>query len=284
MTSSPAARTTPRSAAVLAVALLSACSKPAPQPDAPVKVAAAAPISRSRSRRSAPRSRRRAASTSTSRFGSTGLLAKQITEGAPFDVFAAANVSFVDDVVARARASATTKALYARGRIVALVEAAPGAAEGHRRAERSEVREDRDRQPRARAVRQAPRSEAMTKAGVWERGAAAHGLRRERPADAQFARSGQRRRRDRRALARGRRRPGNYMPIDEPPRAARSGARRLQRRRAASGGRQGVRAVRQLGGRREVMKRYGLLAARRGGGEDAVAGPHRGADSDASFR
>src|SRR4051794_18035417 len=32
-------------------------------------------------------------------FGSTGLLAKQISEGAPFDVFAAANVSFVDDVV-----------------------------------------------------------------------------------------------------------------------------------------------------------------------------------------
>src|SRR3954470_17440110 len=32
-------------------------------------------------------------------FGSTGLLAKQLAEGAPFDVFAAANVSFVDEVV-----------------------------------------------------------------------------------------------------------------------------------------------------------------------------------------
>src|SRR5271166_4704522 len=30
-------------------------------------------------------------------FGATGLLEKQIAEGAPFDVFAAANVSFADD-------------------------------------------------------------------------------------------------------------------------------------------------------------------------------------------
>ncbi|HZU83632.1 MAG TPA: substrate-binding domain-containing protein, partial [Polyangiaceae bacterium] len=32
-------------------------------------------------------------------FGSTGLLEKQIAEGAPFDAFAAANVSFADDAV-----------------------------------------------------------------------------------------------------------------------------------------------------------------------------------------
>src|SRR5688572_7892977 len=32
-------------------------------------------------------------------FGSTGMLAKQISEGAPFDVFAAANVSFTEDVI-----------------------------------------------------------------------------------------------------------------------------------------------------------------------------------------
>ena len=51
-------------------------------------------------------------------FGSTGLLAKQIAEGAPFDVFAAANVSFVDDVVKAGACDASTKVLYARGRIV----------------------------------------------------------------------------------------------------------------------------------------------------------------------
>ena len=51
-------------------------------------------------------------------FGSTGLLAKQISEGAPFDVFAAANVSFVDDVVKSGACFGDSKALYARGRIV----------------------------------------------------------------------------------------------------------------------------------------------------------------------
>lgn len=52
-------------------------------------------------------------------FGSTGLLAKQIREGAPFDLFAAANVSFVDEVVEAGRCDASTKSLYARGRVVA---------------------------------------------------------------------------------------------------------------------------------------------------------------------
>lgn len=51
-------------------------------------------------------------------FGSTGNLAKQIAEGAPYDILAAANVSFVDDVVKAGACDETTKAMYARGRIV----------------------------------------------------------------------------------------------------------------------------------------------------------------------
>src|SRR5688572_32632321 len=51
-------------------------------------------------------------------FGSTGLLAKQIKEGAPYDVFAAANVSFADDVVKSGACDASSKSLYARGRVV----------------------------------------------------------------------------------------------------------------------------------------------------------------------
>lgn len=51
-------------------------------------------------------------------FGSTGLLAKQIEEGAPFDLFAAANVSFTDTVIAKGMCDGASKALYARGRIV----------------------------------------------------------------------------------------------------------------------------------------------------------------------
>src|SRR5690606_37526963 len=51
-------------------------------------------------------------------FGSTGLLAKQLREGPPFDVFAAAHVSFVDEVVTAGACIGTTKARYGRGRIV----------------------------------------------------------------------------------------------------------------------------------------------------------------------
>jgi molybdate transport system substrate-binding protein len=51
-------------------------------------------------------------------FGSTGLLAKQIAEGAPYDVFAAANVSYVDDVVRAGACDGATKRAYAKGHIV----------------------------------------------------------------------------------------------------------------------------------------------------------------------
>ena len=51
-------------------------------------------------------------------FGSTGLLEKQIVEGAPFDVFAAANVSFAEDAIKAGACNADSKTLYARGRIV----------------------------------------------------------------------------------------------------------------------------------------------------------------------
>lgn len=51
-------------------------------------------------------------------FGSTGLLAKQLKEGAPFDVFAAANISFAEDAVKAGACKEDSKSLYARGRIV----------------------------------------------------------------------------------------------------------------------------------------------------------------------
>lgn len=50
-------------------------------------------------------------------FGSTGQLAQQIAQGAPVDLFAAANRSFVDDLAARGIVRPDTVQLYARGRI-----------------------------------------------------------------------------------------------------------------------------------------------------------------------
>lgn len=51
-------------------------------------------------------------------FGSSGLLAKQLAEGAPFAVFAAANQSYVDDLTAKGVCDPASKRLYARGRLV----------------------------------------------------------------------------------------------------------------------------------------------------------------------
>ena len=51
-------------------------------------------------------------------FGSTGQLAQQIEAGAPVDLFAAANVSYIDRLDAKGLILSDTKATYARGRIV----------------------------------------------------------------------------------------------------------------------------------------------------------------------
>lgn len=58
-------------------------------------------------------------------FGSSGQLAQQIRNGAPFDVFASANVELVDDVIAAGKADRSTKSTYAFGRIV-VYTAEPG--------------------------------------------------------------------------------------------------------------------------------------------------------------
>jgi molybdate transport system substrate-binding protein len=50
-------------------------------------------------------------------FGSTGMLAKQIENGAPVDLFAAADIGFIDQLEREGLILPETKALYARGRI-----------------------------------------------------------------------------------------------------------------------------------------------------------------------
>ena len=50
-------------------------------------------------------------------FGSTGQLAQQIEQGAPVDLFAAANVSFIDDLAQQGLILPDTVQMYGRGRI-----------------------------------------------------------------------------------------------------------------------------------------------------------------------
>jgi len=51
-------------------------------------------------------------------FGSSGLLAKQIEQGAPLFLFAAANKNFVDQVVKAGKCDSASAQLYSRGRLV----------------------------------------------------------------------------------------------------------------------------------------------------------------------
>lgn len=51
-------------------------------------------------------------------FGSTGMLARQIENGAPFDVFFAASEKYIDELKDKGLIIPNTKELYAQGRIV----------------------------------------------------------------------------------------------------------------------------------------------------------------------
>lgn len=102
-------------------------------------------------------------------FGSTGLLTKQIENGAPMDLFAAANVSYIEQLEQQGLIVPGTKAIYARGRITLWT---PGESnlrfEGIADLARPEVTRvaiaNPDHAPYGLAARQ-----ALETAGVWER-------------------------------------------------------------------------------------------------------------------
>lgn len=98
------------------LALALGCGESAPPEPTPVRVAAAADLALAFEELGAGFERESGRAVVFS-FGSTGLLAEQLREGAPFDLFAAANVSYVNDVVAAGACDGTTTAPYARGRI-----------------------------------------------------------------------------------------------------------------------------------------------------------------------
>jgi molybdate transport system substrate-binding protein len=103
--------------ALIVVIAIAGCGKKDAGPNAPIKVAAASDLAFAFKEVGAAFTKKTGKQV-TFTFGSTGNLAKQISEGAPYDVLAAANVSFVDDVVKAGACDGATKAMYARGRIV----------------------------------------------------------------------------------------------------------------------------------------------------------------------
>lgn len=102
---------------LLVVVAMPACKRKAgPTAGSPVRVAAASDLTLA-FEEVGRELQRQTGQQVTFSFGSTGLLGKQIREGAPFDLFAAANVSFVDQVVRAGACDGVTRAPYARGRI-----------------------------------------------------------------------------------------------------------------------------------------------------------------------
>jgi molybdate transport system substrate-binding protein len=101
-------------------------------------------------------------------FGSSGLLAKQIAQGAPFALFAAANRQYVDDVVAAGRCDGASITAYAQGRIV--VWTPTGIAAPTRLDDLADARFERiaianpDHAPYGQAAKQ-----ALERAGLWSR-------------------------------------------------------------------------------------------------------------------
>ena len=103
-------------------------------------------------------------------FGATGLLEKQIAEGAPFDVFAAADVSFVDDAVEVRRLPRRLEGALRDAAALSSVPRRSGLPRGRSATSRTpRHREDRDREPRPCAVRQGRRAGPGARRGVGRR-------------------------------------------------------------------------------------------------------------------
>ncbi|MBA2544736.1 MAG: molybdate ABC transporter substrate-binding protein, partial [Deltaproteobacteria bacterium] len=100
-------------------------------------------------------------------FGSSGLLAKQIEQGAPYFLYMAANKSFAEKVVTAGRCDGSTAKLYARGRVV--VWTPTGVAAPVKLSDLADPRFKKiaianpDHAPYGVAAKQ-----ALEKAGVWE--------------------------------------------------------------------------------------------------------------------
>lgn len=101
-------------------------------------------------------------------LGSTGNLAKQIENGAPADVFFAANVGFVDALVAASAVRPESRTLYARGRIVLATARGSGLRlSSLTELRRPEVKRIAIANPEHAPYGQAAR-EALESAGLWD--------------------------------------------------------------------------------------------------------------------
>lgn len=143
---------------LLVMLALSACKKDeAP----PLRIAAASDLTEAFSAM-APEFERDGRVKVSLTFGSSGLLSKQLAQGAPFDLFASANARFVHDAVKAGACDASSVRTYARGRLALL-----GHVDGLEKLADAGVRRiaiaNPEHAPYGRAAQ-----EALTRLGVWE--------------------------------------------------------------------------------------------------------------------
>jgi molybdate transport system substrate-binding protein len=102
---------------VCAVALCASCgSQPSPEAASKITVAAAANLTDVFGE-IGPAFKAQKGIDVVFSYGATAELAQQIENGAPFDVFAAADTEHVDSLVARQKLSADSRAIYAKGQL-----------------------------------------------------------------------------------------------------------------------------------------------------------------------
>jgi molybdate transport system substrate-binding protein len=99
-------------------------------------------------------------------FAASGALAKQLSQGAPFDLFAAANTSFVDQAVQAGACDAQSKARYGRGLLVVWSKTGGVKLSALEQLKRNEIRHIAIANPEHAPYGKAAR-EALTKAGLW---------------------------------------------------------------------------------------------------------------------
>ncbi|MDB4985131.1 MAG: Molybdenum transporter, periplasmic molybdenum-binding protein ModA [Myxococcaceae bacterium] len=150
----------------LALCLLLACAKSgSSKPALPVRIAAASDLTAAFAELGTLFEQQSKQHVEFS-FGASGLLTKQLEQGAPFDMFASANHQFIDKLTALGVCDAKSKAPYARGHLVAW--SAQGAPPLHQLRELVEPRFRRialanpETAPYGKAAKQ-----ALENAGLW---------------------------------------------------------------------------------------------------------------------
>jgi molybdate transport system substrate-binding protein len=153
----------------LGVGVLGAsCRRSTPEPKPVVRVAAASDLAHAFEAVGQAFEQQRGIPVSFT-FGASGLLAKQVREGAPFDVFASANNAFVDEVVAAGACDGTTVAPYAEGRLALWTTSADGSAAAPSLVELADARFTRiaiahpEHAPYGKAAK-----DALLRLGLWD--------------------------------------------------------------------------------------------------------------------